>query len=140
MMTLAALVALAGSIGTPHKAWADSDDKAALDKDIHDLKAETTKKLGDLDKKRDELATRVVDTKKATQADIDKLRQDADARRETIHADLARVDTATKETMSELKTSISKDLDSYKKTLDEWSSKTVKPHTTAAKPKPKPKK
>jgi hypothetical protein len=138
MVTLAAILALVG--GTRHEARADqASDTKQLVQERNDVKTSTTKKLVDLDKKMTDCEARAVDPKKATQADIDQLKRDAMSRKELIRADLARVENADKATIGEVKASLDKDVDAFKKILDEWHGKTLaKPHgTTAKKPAPK---
>jgi len=145
MVTVAALAALVGgTVITQPTARADQNatsdkdkDESQLIKDRSDIKNDASKKLADIDKKMGDLRNRQVDTKKATQADVDQLKRDAESRRETIRADLARVDTATSGTIGDVKDALNKDIDALKKVVDDWSSKMMKAKSTAAKPKPK---
>jgi hypothetical protein len=109
----------------------------ALNKQRGDIKDSAQKDLDKVDKKITDLSARLA-APKGKGVDVDVLRSDVSAKRDAVKADLQRVDTATANTIDEVKAALDRDLDALKKGVDDWSSKTSKTDTSPKMTTPPP--
>jgi hypothetical protein len=103
----------------------------ALTKQKNDVRDSVTKDLDKDDKKISELSSPAV-TAKQKGVDVSMLRSEVNAKRDAVKADLQRLETATGNTIAEVKGALDRDMDALKKAIDDLDSKTTK-KTTAPK-------